>query len=81
MTKYLIVKCRELHDPFECEFDREAFWLVDDWKKWYKKHTPDYTIEVYKFTGTGDKEAELLYTIYGEETYQWALICDAEKEK
>ena len=80
MIKYLIVKCLEIADPFVCEFDREAFWLVDDWKEWYTKHSPDYTIEVYKFTGASDKEAELLYTIYGEETYQWALICDAEKE-
>lgn len=75
--KYLIVKLNQS----ECEFDYEAFWLVDNWQEWYTKNSPDYFIEVYEFTGTGDKEAKYLYTIYDERTYQQAVVYDARRKK
>ena len=49
MTKYLIMKCEELGDQFECDANREPMFLVDDWKKWYWENQPNYMFEVYKF--------------------------------
>lgn len=54
MTKYLIVKCEELFDQYECDANREPMFLVDDWEKWYWENRPDYKFEVYKFED--DKE-------------------------
>lgn len=54
MTKYLIVKCEELFDQYECDANREPIFLVDDWEKWYWENRPDYKFEVYKFED--DKE-------------------------
>lgn len=58
MTKYLIVKCTELGDQFECDADREPIFLVDDWKNWFNKNHPTYRFEVYKFVD--NEEAELV---------------------
>ena len=58
MTKYLIVKCEELGDQYECDADREPMFLVDDWEEWYNKNNPTYWFEVYKFVD--DEEAELI---------------------
>jgi len=58
MTKYLIVKCAELGDQYECDADREPMFLVDDWKDWFDKNHPIYRFEVYKFVD--DEEAELV---------------------
>lgn len=49
MTKYLIVKCEELGDQYECDANREPMFLVDDWKEWYWENHPNYMFEVYKF--------------------------------
>lgn len=65
MTKYLIVKCKELGDQYECDADREPMFLVDDWEDWFAKNHPTYLFEVYKFVD--DKEATL------EKTYDEAL--------
>lgn len=58
MTKYLIVKCEELSDQYECDADREPMFLVDDWEDWFNKNHPTYQFEVYKFVD--DEEAELV---------------------
>ena len=57
MVKYLIVKCMELSDQYECDADREPMFLVDDWEDWFEKNHPTYQFEVYKFVD--EKEATL----------------------
>ena len=47
--KYLIVKCEELGDQFECDADRTPITMTDDWKKWYNTNKPKYLFEVYEF--------------------------------
>ena len=42
MTKYLIVKCKELGDQFECDADREPMFLVDDWGEWFYVNEETY---------------------------------------
>ena len=65
MTKYLIVKCTELSDQYECDADREPMFLVDDWEDWVAKNHPTYRFEVYKFV---DEEEAILEKTY-EETF------------
>lgn len=43
--KYLIVKCRELNDQYECDADRTPICLTDDFKKFDK-----YGYEIYEIT-------------------------------
>lgn len=47
--KYLIIKCDELSDQFECDANRTPITMTDDWMEWYKKTNPDYCFEVYEF--------------------------------
>lgn len=78
MTKYLIVKCEELSDQYECDADRTPMVLVDDWKKWYQENDPTYRFEVYKFDGeefTLEKTYEESVE-YGMALYFW----DAKEE-
>ena len=56
MTKYLIVKCKELGDQFECDADREPMFLVDDWGEWFNKNHPTYQFEVYKYMDDDHEE-------------------------
>lgn len=82
MTKYLIVKCEELGDQYECDADREPMFLVDDWEDWYKKNHPTYWFEVYKFVD--DKEAELVKQYVdsideGMALYYWDNDADYEE--
>ena len=82
MTKYLIVKCTELGDQFECDADREPMFLVDDWKDWFNKNRPTYRYEVYKFVD--DEEAELVKNYEeaideGMALYFWNAEDDAEE--
>jgi len=63
MTKYLIVKCEELDDQYECDANREPMFLVDDWKDWFQKNHPTYQFEVYKFV---DEEEATLERTYDE---------------
>lgn len=49
MKKYLIMKCEELDDQYECDANREPMFLVDDWEEWYRKNHPNYKFEVYEF--------------------------------
>ena len=47
--KYLIMKCEELGDQFECDADRTPITMTDNWKTWYKNNNPDYHFEVYEY--------------------------------
>lgn len=83
MTKYLIVKCEELFDQYECDADREPMFLVDDWKKWYQDNHPNYLFEVYKFED--DKECTLEkhyddYVDHGMALYFWDINDDREEK-
>ena len=48
--KYLIVKCDELGDQFECDADRTPMFMTDDWVNNYPK---DYRFEVWKLLENG----------------------------
>ena len=61
MTKYLIVKCTELVDEFECDADREPMFLVDNWEDWFNKNHPTYQFEVYKFVDGNEATLEKTY--------------------
>jgi len=76
MTKYLIMRCEELMDQYECDANREPMFLVDDWTKWYQENHPNYQFEVYKFED--DKECTLEKTYeesmdYGMALYFWNM--------
>lgn len=43
MAKYLIMKCDELSDQYECDADRSPVCLVDDWA-----YYNEYGYEVYE---------------------------------
>lgn len=47
--KYLIIKCDELGDQYECDANRIPITMTDDWMEWYKNANPDYCFEVYEF--------------------------------
>ena len=47
--KYLIIKCDELNDQYECDANRTPITMTDNWMEWYKKTSPDYYFEVYEF--------------------------------
>lgn len=84
MTKYLIVKCTELSDQYECDADREPMFLVDDWEDWVAKNHPTYQFEVYKFAD--GKEAELIKHYEdsvdeGMALYFWNMDDDHEEVK
>lgn len=48
--KYLIVRCNELRDPFECDADREPIIMTDDWRQWAEKNSPKYDFEVWEYS-------------------------------
>jgi len=47
--KYLIMKCEELNDQYECDANRIPITMTNDWKTWYEKTKPDYYFEVYEY--------------------------------
>lgn len=47
--RYLIMKCEELGDQWECDAARSPITMTDNWKDWYDKTHPDYWFEVYKY--------------------------------
>ena len=49
-TLYLIVKCVELDDQWECDAKRTPITLTNDWRNWYETEKPKYLFEVYEFT-------------------------------
>lgn len=58
MGKYLIVRCIDLNDQYECDADRRPIVLVDNWEEWISAHPKEH-YEVYK-VGFGGR----LYRIY-----------------
>lgn len=50
---YLIMRCDELGDQYECDADRTPITLVENWKDWAKNHTPDYAYEVWQYNNDG----------------------------
>lgn len=50
MHLYLIVRCDELDDPWECDADRTPITLTGNWDEWFNQTEPDYDFEVYEFT-------------------------------
>ena len=82
MTKYLIVKCTELGDQFECDANREPMFLVDDWKDWFNKNHPTYQFEVYKFVDDNEATLEKTYDEAMDEgmaLYFWNMDDDHEE--
>lgn len=51
--KYLIVKCVELGDQWECDADRVPMYMTDDWESNMPK---DYRFEVYEVQTNGTLE-------------------------
>ena len=49
---YLIMRCDELGDQYECDANREPIAITSDWKDWLKENNPDYLFEVYSWDGT-----------------------------
>ena len=47
--KYLIMRCDELGDQYECDANRIPITMTDDWETWYRKNEPDYYFEVYEY--------------------------------
>lgn len=47
--KYLIVKCEELDDQWECDANRKPITMTDNWQEWYIDNIPDYYFEVYEY--------------------------------
>lgn len=48
MTMYLIMRCDELGDQYECDANRTPICLVENWEMWYDENKPDYRFEVYE---------------------------------
>ena len=56
-TKYLIVKCNELSDPYECDADRIPLGITDDISMWSR--IAGY--EIYRIKSDG-KFLSILFT-------------------
>ena len=48
---YLIMRCDELYDQYDCDADRTPIAIVEDWKDWAKNHVTDYNYEVWQYDG------------------------------
>jgi len=82
MTKYLIMKCEELNDQYECDADRTPMFLVDNWEEWFEKNHPTYQFEVYKFMDDGKAELVKPYADSVDEgmaLYFWNMEDDCEE--
>lgn len=58
--KYLIVKCTELNDQYECDCDRKPIKLVDNYEKYYHK----YGYEIYECFPNGNLKLIQSYDNY-----------------
>jgi len=47
---YLIMKCEELHDQYECDVNRIPVAITPDWEKWIVKNEPTYNYEVWSYS-------------------------------
>lgn len=59
---YLIVKCEELMDQYECDADRTPITLTEDWRAWFNANQPRYLFEVYEFREDKFVEVKDMYT-------------------
>lgn len=53
--KYLIVKCEELNDQYECDAYRTPITMTANWKNWCKVKKPKFLFEVYEFVNDNFK--------------------------
>lgn len=51
---YLIMRCDELDDQYECDAKRVPIAIVNNWKDWAKNHIPDYNYEVWQYDDDGN---------------------------
>ena len=51
MKQYLIIRCDELGDQWECDAERSPMTLTSDWERWFFDNRPTYQFEVYEFNG------------------------------
>lgn len=76
---YLIMKCEELNDGWECDANRTPLAVVNDWKYWIKCNPTNY-YEVYQIVG----ESPELIKRYDEcleegmALYSWSEDSDPE---
>ena len=81
--KYLIMKCEELGDQWECDCNRTPITMCEDWQKWYQQNKNiKYDFQVYEFK---NNSFELIkeYTTPMEEgmaLYYWTEEQDPEKD-
>ena len=81
--KYLIMKCEELGDQWECDCNRTPITMCEDWQKWYQQNKNiKYDFEVYEFK---NNSFELIkkYTTPMEEgmaLYYWTEKQNPEKD-
>lgn len=52
MSKYLVVKCKELGDQYECDADRTPMFMCDSWEDLEL----NYAFEVWEFMNNGQFE-------------------------
>lgn len=74
--KYLIVKCSELGDQYECDADRTPVCLTDDYEKYDRYEyeiyeiTSENTFKLIKEYGTSSNQGMAVYKWYDEEDYK-----------
>lgn len=70
---YLIVRCDQLNDQYECDADRSPITLTEDWKKWFDDNHPQYLFEVYEFRVSGFEQVKSYETPMerGMALYYW----------
>ena len=51
---YLIMRCDELDDQFECDANRTPIAIVKDWENWAYNHPTDYNYEVWQYGNDGN---------------------------
>ena len=70
--KYLIIKCSELSDQYECDADRTPVCLTDDFEKYDKygyeiyEITSENTFELIKAYDTSSNQGVAIYKWYDE---------------
>lgn len=67
MKKYLVMKCRELDDQYECDVERFPICITDNWKAFDGM----FPMEVYEIEENGN---------IGKRIREWDDPANAEKE-
>jgi len=60
---YLIMRCDELDDQFECDADRTPIAIVEDWKNYVDNHHIDYDYEIWQYDNNNHFSCIKEYTI------------------